>query len=351
MTIGVFLPFGLSDLVAATPMLRALRRHVGPEARLVGISQPRLAGALAGTEWLDEQWFFDPRPQRQEPRDWALVRRMHVERVETVLLLCRSFRAAVLAWLGGAKERIGYARHSRAHLLTRKLDYPNRRGRPGNRSMVDDYLKMAEAIGCPAEPANLELATTGAEELSADAVWANLGLRCDGRVLVVNPGASVGSAKLWPVKHFGQLARRVADELDHDVLVLCGPKDRQVAQEVVVNAAHPRVFSMADQALDLGTAKACVKRCRMLVSGDSGMRFVAAAFGKPVVTLFGPTQPNWKGGSVKGAIDLSLDLGCTGCQNRICPLRHHQCMVDLAVDVVYRQVARLLETSLAACAA
>ena len=61
MKIAVFLPNWLGDLVMATPTLRAMRRHFGPQARLVGILRPYLADVLAGTGWLDEQWFFDPR--------------------------------------------------------------------------------------------------------------------------------------------------------------------------------------------------------------------------------------------------------------------------------------------------
>ena len=82
MNIGIFLPNWLGDLVMATP---ALRRACGgtsvPQARLVGIMRPNLAELLAGTDWLDEQWYFDPRSKQPEWRRWALVRRMRRERV------------------------------------------------------------------------------------------------------------------------------------------------------------------------------------------------------------------------------------------------------------------------------
>ena len=61
MKIAIFLPNWLGDVVMATPALRAMRRHFGPQARLVGILRPYLADVLAGAGWLDEQWFFDPR--------------------------------------------------------------------------------------------------------------------------------------------------------------------------------------------------------------------------------------------------------------------------------------------------
>ena len=60
MKLAIFLPNWVGDLVMATPTLRALRRHFGRSARIVGILRPNLADLLAGTDWLDEQWYFDP---------------------------------------------------------------------------------------------------------------------------------------------------------------------------------------------------------------------------------------------------------------------------------------------------
>ena len=128
MRLGIFLPNWLGDLVMATPALRAIRQRFGDDARIVGILRPKLAELLAGTNWLDEQWCFDPRGTDPQMRRWALVQRMRRERFDVVLLLTNSLDTALLAWLGGAKQRIGYARNGRGPLLTGKL-YPHRVGR------------------------------------------------------------------------------------------------------------------------------------------------------------------------------------------------------------------------------
>ena len=100
---------------------------------------------------------------------------------------------------------------------------------------------------------------------------------------------------------------------------------------------------MADQQLDLGTAKACIRRDRLMVSTDSGLRHVAAAFGKPVITLFGPVLPILSRNPTVRAVDLHLDLDCIGCRKRVCPLGYHKCMRGLSVDMVYAEVVKLLE--------
>ena len=104
MKIAVFLPNWLGDLVMATPTLRAMRRHFGPQAHLVGILRPYLADVLAGTGWLDELWFFDPRAEDRGLHAWAVARRMRAERFEKAVLLPNSLHVVLVAWLGGARS-------------------------------------------------------------------------------------------------------------------------------------------------------------------------------------------------------------------------------------------------------
>jgi heptosyltransferase-2 len=342
MKIGIFLPNWLGDLVMATPMLRAIRRHFAQPARLVGVLRPNLSEVLAGTGWLDEQWYFDPRADQPELRHTSLIRRMRRERFEMAILLTNSLRTALVAWLGGAQQRIGYVRCGRGPLLTSKL-YPRRQaGRLVPQPMVDYYLALAAAIGCPPESPRLELSSTPAEDCLAERIWHELGLRSDGRLVTFNCSGAYGAAKLWPTEYFGQLARRVVDEMDHDVLIVCGSQERQIAQEIVGHARRSRVFSMAEQSLGLAASKACIRRGRLMVSTDSGPRHIAAAYGQPVITLFGPTLPTWIENPTVRAVNLQLDLPCTGCYQRVCPLGHHRCMRDLSVDAVAGEVAGLL---------
>jgi heptosyltransferase-2 len=343
MKIGIFLPNWLGDLVMATPALRALRRHFGPEARLTGILRPNLGPLLAGTGWLDEQWHFDPRSKESRQRRWALVRRMRQERFDKVLLLTNSLSTALLAWLGGARERIGYVRNGRGVLLTGKVE-PARQGRRILPTpMVQCYLDLARAAGCGAESPHLELAVTAAERRVGERIWRNLGLRRDGRVIALNSGGAYGAAKQWPAEHCAELARLIAGRLDHDVLILCGPGECQQARDIVRLAQFPRVFSLASQPVGLAATKSCLERCRLLVSTDSGPRHVAAALGKPVVTLLGPTLPVWIENPTVRDVTVRVEMACLGCGKRRCPLRHHRCMQDLAPERVLEAMSGLLE--------
>lgn len=344
MKLGVFLPNWIGDVVMATPALRALRTHLGPSARLYGVMRPYVADVLAGTPWLDELLFFAPKSPDRELRGFALIGKLRRLKLDAVVLMSNSLRTAFLAFLGGAKQRIGFARYGRGPLLTRRLRPPMKDGKLIRHPMVDYYLELAYALGCGQESPRLELATTAEDEQAADLVWSQLKLRDDGRVIVLNSSGAFGAAKLWPPEYFASLARRAATQLDHDVLVLCGPSERDIARRIVDESKHPRVVSLANHPLSLGLSKACVRRSRLMVSTDSGPRHFAVAFGVPVVGLFGPTPPIW--GDNPTAVETQLQvagLECLGCHERTCPLEHHRCMRDLSVDTVFRAVAEKLK--------
>jgi heptosyltransferase-2 len=345
MNAAIFLPNWVGDLVMATPTLRAVRRYLGPAARIVGVLRPQLATLLSGTDWIDKLHCFDSHSPLAEHGQLALLARLRRERFDIALLLTNSLRSAAMAWLGGAKQRIGYARGGRSWLLTCRVP-ANRDGRHYRPvPMVESYLALARAIGCPEESPQLELAITADEREQAAQVWRDLGLRSDGRVVALNSTGAYGAAKLWPAEHCAALARQIVDKLDHDVLVLCGPGERETARQIAARCNSPRVFSLAAQEAGLALTKGCLARCRLLVSTDSGPRHIAAALGLPVVTLLGPTRPEWIANpTVRGPL-LRAEVPCLGCGQRECPLKHHRCMWLLMPDRVLGEVSAILRTT------
>jgi heptosyltransferase-2 len=342
MRLGIFLPNWIGDVVMATPALRALRKLVGDDGRLVGIMRPYVADVLAGTTWLDERILYDKPASRFAMADRAVYQELAAARLDCAVLLTNSLRTAWMAWRSGARVRIGHAYDARSWLLTSRLPRP----RTADGRLVptlDAYLMLAEAAGAPPEPPRLELATTPADERAADAVWRQLELPAGERVVIVNCSGAYGMAKHWPVEHFAQLAQRIVGETSCAVLVNCGPGERDIAGEIAARADHPRVVSLAglDQ-LPMGLTKACIRRARMLVTTDSGPRFLAIAFGKPVVSLFGPTDPAATATGYDRETCLSLSLDCQPCMAPTCPLGHHRCMRELSVEQVFRVVAERL---------
>jgi heptosyltransferase-2 len=193
--------------------------------------------------------------------------------------------------------------------------------------VIDAYNRLAIEAGCAPPSYRMELFTTPRDEQAADNVLRHTGFSSRGPVCL-NPGAAFGSAKYWPADSFAELARMLVDRQEMDVsgvLVLCGPAERELARSIVQRADRPNVVSLADQPLSIGLTKACVRRADLLITTDSGPRHFAAAFGRPVVTLFGPTHIAWTETYYPIAVHVQKQVQCGPCQQRVCPL-DHRCM-------------------------
>jgi len=333
MNILVFLPNWVGDAVMATPTLRALKRGF-PTARIVGLMRPIIADVLAELPYLDGLFTWNPRSEKKLERTWPVMRALRRERFDLAVLLTNSLHTAAVAWLAGAKRRVGYRRDARGWLLTDRLE-PLRAGRRFRPSpVIDYYLELAYYLGCARESRQMELATTPADERAADAVWRACGFSGAERVVILNPGAAFGAAKCWPTGHFGELAHRLAAIPNTRVLVLCGPNEMKLAREVLKRAGRPGVHSLAEFPVSIGLSKACVRRADLMITTDSGPRHFAGAFDVPVITLFGPTHIEWSETYLVKASHLQKQVACGPCQLRECPL-DHRCMRELSPDQVF----------------
>lgn len=326
----------------ATPTLRALRESF-PDARLVGLVRPSVAETIAGNPWLDQTVLFHHRSPDEKLRMLPIISRLRREAFDVAIILTNSLRGALLAYLGGAKRRVGYAHEGRGMFLNDSLPSPSGWKTAQQPPLVDYYLAIARHVGATARSNQLELFTLPEDEQHADRLWHKLGWEEQERVVVLNPGAAYGTAKRWPSRSFGELARRLVDDWKVKVLVLCGPSERGFARFIADASLRPRqVHSVAEEEVSLGLAKAVVKRSTLLVTTDSGPRHFGSAFGIPVVSLFGPTHIQWTDCHYESESTLQLKLPCGPCQQRECPLGHLRCMNELSVDMVYEAATRWL---------
>ncbi len=342
MRIVVFCPSAVGDATMATPTFRAVR-HGFPEASIACVVKPNTAAVLEGGAWFDETILFHPSAKDKNLRSAAVIRLLRAKRFDIALLLPNTFRTAAIALLGGVKRRIGYNRYSRGFMLTDRLAPPrDSKGKLAPTPIVPYYLEIARRLGVPAVSTRLELYTTADDESAADSAFDSLGIDRDRRLVSINTGGAFGPAKNWPIEHFAKLARRIGDETDATVLVVCGPGERDNARAIVALARHHRVVTLADRPLGIGLSKACVKRSSLLITTDSGPRHFATAFGVPVLTLFGPTHIAWTRTYHPHAMHIYHPVDCGPCQRPECPLGHHRCMRDLDPDRVFQTAIRML---------
>ena len=120
MNIAVFLPNWIGDVVMATPAIRALRQTY-PEAHMVWVGKPYVAGVVEGSPWFENRVLLDSRgalTNRWPAAAWKLRR----AKIDLAVLFPNTFRSAWVAWLAGCQRRIGFKRYGRNGLLTEGLE-------------------------------------------------------------------------------------------------------------------------------------------------------------------------------------------------------------------------------------
>lgn len=339
--VGIMLPNWIGDVVMATPALRALRGHFGDGTELVGIMNRMAADVVDGSDFVDHLVYYERRSRVRGLLSTAA--RIRQLRLEQLILFPNSFSSALLAYLGCARERIGYGRYGRSPLLTTVLPPPRSRHGLVPVSAVDYYLDLARAVGCAVDASpRLELSVTNPDRLAADRLFERKSIDASRPLVTLNNGGGYGAAKKWPLERVIDFAERLVTGTDASVLFVCGPAERGDAARIEQAVAAPRIYTLADMEPSIGLTKACVERSDVLVSTDSGVRHFAAAFDVPCVTLFGPSDPRWSHNYHAREQRLRIDLACSPCGRRTCPLRHHRCMRDISVDQVLQAVAERL---------
>ena len=333
----VVMPTWLGDCVMATPTLGTLRR-LYPHAHLAALVREPLTELLAGLPGLDAVLGLTRGRGASLLTDARNLRR---HGFDTAVLLPNSFRTALMVRLAGIPRRVGYGRDGRSLLLTDAL-IPRREDSYIPVPTRAYYLGLARYLGAREIDPAMRLAVGDGEQRAATALLAAAGLDpADGRPLVLlNPGASFGAAKMWPVERFAEVADRCAAELGAVVGLIGAPAERPVLDAVQAAADTP-LLDLPRHGLDLGTLKAVVARARVLVTNDTGPRHVAAALGTPVVSIFGPTDPAWTEIGFDRERIVRVDVPCGPCQLKVCPL-DHRCMTRIHPRRVVDNVAELM---------
>lgn len=339
----IVLPTWLGDTVMATPLIRSMRELWPRPVRLIGVGRPVLAQLLDGTDWFDEYIPYDRDAKRTLIGAAAVRHQLTRHRIDTAVLLPNSFTSAWFAWRAGIPRRIGFARQWRSLLLTDRVAPPGLRADGGRVSQVDEYIALAQAVGAPHCERRLELATNSDNERVVDEIWDRFDFHSSSNVILLNFGAATCTARRWPTEYCVAFARRVVAESSASLLLLCGPgEERETAALIEREVGHPRVRSMADQDLSLGVSKAVIRRGDLLVTTDSGPRHIAAAFARPTLGIFGPTDPTATANYNPGEQALTLRSPCFPCRHQQCPLGHHRCIRELTPEFVANVALRRL---------
>jgi len=329
-------PNWVGDLVMATPVLEAAHaaHAAGALAGLAVLVRKPLAQVLEGAPYADAL----VRLQGGEDAGWRAAREAGGD---TALLLSSSFGAALRARRAGFPKRIGLSLHRRGLLLTDRLVPATREGRRAPTPTATTLRDLGHLAGLEIPSLHPTLHVTADERARAVAWRRAVGLAEDEPFVVCSPGAAFGAAKLWPPPRFAEALEALHARHGWRAVISGGPSEDALMDAVAASA--PSARSLSSVARDLGGLKALVADAELLVVGDSGPRWYAAAFDTPCVSVMGPNFPELTATSLEHCeIVRAPALPCAPCLERVCPLEHHACMVDIASADVVAAAERVL---------
>jgi heptosyltransferase II len=316
----VIAPQWIGDAVMTEPLLRRL--HARGERLTVG-ALPWVAPVYRAMPQVDEVIEFPFRHGGLQFKARRSLARVLQGRFDVAYVLPNSLKSALLPFLASIPRRIGYLGEARVGLLTHRLKNPKEKP-----PMVAFYSALSGETGLEHDTPRLTLPPEQIDE-----VLRQHGLARGGYV-VMAPGAEYGPAKRWP--HFGGLAVL----LDRPVILLGSAKEADLC-EAIRGQAPARSRNLAGKT-SLLEAFALIAGAGSVVSNDSGLMHVAAAFGVPQVALFGSSSPlhtpplnaNAKVVWLKQDPEYVPPLDCSPCFQRECPLGHFRCLNDVSPERV-----------------
>ncbi|MFA7242298.1 MAG: lipopolysaccharide heptosyltransferase II [Sulfuricellaceae bacterium] len=321
----IIAPSWVGDAVMAQPLFRRLREH-DPERVLDAFAPSWVAPVLERMAEINRVVInpFAHGELRLKVR-WNMGRSLRRDAYRHAIVLPNSLKSALLPFFAGIPLRTGYIGEMR-HLL---LNDARRLDKLALPLMVERFAALAERPGAPLQRP-VPFPRLSVDVAQQCATLDKLGLAADKPVAAFCIGAEYGAAKRWPARHFARLAQLLA--ADYEIWLLGSQKDAAIGAEIVA-LSHGAARNLCG-ATDLGEAVDLIATSALVVSNDSGLMHVAAALDKPMAALYGSSSPGFTPPLSDKARVLTLNLPCSPCFKRTCPLGHLDCLEKLTPEQV-----------------
>lgn len=326
-------PSWVGDTMLMQPMLRRLKQQ-HPESIIDVLAPPWTDELLLSMPEVNEV-ILNPFPHGTLNLlgRYRLGKQLRIDQYDQAIVLPNSLKSALVPFFASIRLRTGFVGEMRYGLLNdaRKLD------KTRLPLMVERYAQLAECASDDiAKPLpNPELKVS---QDSRDATLHKLGLTLDKPVAVFCPGAEYGPAKRWPVSYFAETAQRLQHH-GFAVWLVGSAKDKDIADKIVA-LGNPGCRNLCGST-NLGDAIALLSSAELVISNDSGLMHLAAALDRPMLALFGSSSPKFTPPLSAKAEVLKLDLKCSPCFQRECPLGHFNCMMQLTPDMVWKKIEKM----------
>ena len=347
----------IGDVVMTAPFLRELRRNL-KKAWITLVVNPAVFNLVKSCPYVNEVLIYDGRADgrfgllRRHGRALRLAYRHLLRRRFALAIAPRwdadHYNAAMVAYLGGAAQRVGYPDRPIAGKkgVSAGLDilYTQVIDGDGVKHEVERNLDVILALGGKIEKTGLELWHRGGDAVYADLKMRDGEVEPDDLVVALCPSGGNSALKKWPIERFIELGRWLQTEYDARIVLVGGPRDQSLGGAIQLALGRSVINTIGTTSLT--QTGAVLKKCSLYVGCDTGPMHLAAASGTPVVALFGSSCHHRFGPWGSGHRIVSSTLPCSPCLGHDhidrCGKCSHDwplCMSGIAVEQVKAAVA------------
>jgi len=338
----------LGDVILTLPTLKAIKDRY-PHASIAWLVQRSLQDVLTGNPYLDEIIPVDllsVTDKYSTPRTWTQgaarllsnliqARRIFQERQFDIVFEFQAlFKSAIFAFLNRGAERYGFKNGKELSriFLNRPIFV-----RDKSRHAVQNYLDFARYFGCPTEAVEFPIHVPKQDQDYVDGILSEKGIK-PGDLTVFISATARWQSKFWEPEYFAQLGDEMVPRYGAKLIFSGLPSEGDYLR-TITDMMQQHAIIMAGRT-NIKQFFALMKRCRLFVGVDGGAMHAAAAFGIPVIALFGPTITQWVGpfGQQNGIITRSVS--CAPCNKKRC--NDKRCMREITPDVVLEKVAQVI---------
>ena len=320
----------LGDVILCTPLIKAARK-LFPNSFISFLLIPETKNVLENNPHLNEILVYDKRGKEKGLKNFIKqVRRIKKKDFDLAIIPHRYIRSALLAYLAGIPQRIGFDKGTGSFLFTHKVTYQN------DLHEVDRNLRLVKDFSHDLSDGAPELFPSPEDFSYASQLLQDAGVKENDRIVGIAPG-SVWATKRWLPERFAQVSDLLTKEAGSKVVFLGSKQDERLCLEIATFMEKQPVI-LAGKTNILQSA-AVISKCQVILSNDSAPVHIASAMKRPVVAIFGSTIPEFGFGPYgEDYTIIEKKMECRPCgihgKNR-CPKKHFRCMTEITTREVF----------------
>jgi len=336
----------IGDSIITIPALRELRR-IFPDAKLTLMVKPWARDIFVGADYLDDILVYDKGSRGGIGGIAKIVKEIRAKKFDTAILFQNAFEAAALAFFARIPIRIGFPTDGRGLLLTHRL---NRTKEIVDAHQIYYYLNIVSQIEekffgeshVDFLHPQYKLEINKEQQEAARKVLNKFEVSPGKALIAINPGATNSRARRWIPDRFADLADKLIDRGDCNVVFIGAASENDIAEGIIRQMRHKPVRLTGRTTLSESIG--VLSLSDLLISNDTGPAYVSAALCTTTLTIYGssnfwsicPTSPT--------SHIIHFPVHCSPCMLTDCPTQH-ECMVGVTVDMVYEKAMELLGKS------